>query len=249
MDIELQNLAEAPSGVLIENVQPIVDAGRYALKREAGDRIDITADIVREGHDLLAAVIQYRQRGEDNWRETPMTKGDNDLWSGSITVDTVGAAAYQVFAWPDHFESWRHELAKKVDAGLEVSSELLEGRNIVEETFERAPSDDQEWMESLLDAAQTAGDQPAAAAIMLGSDLAELVHRNANRGHAALSGPYPVYVDRVRARFGAWYSMFPRSAGTIEGQSATFADVEAQLPRIQQMGFNVLYFTPIHPNG
>lgn len=249
MNTDLQSYAEAPSGVLIENVQPVVDCGRYALKREVGDRIDVTADIFREGHDLIAAVIQYRQRGEDTWTESPMTKGDNDAWGGSITVDTVGRAEFQVFAWPDHFESWRHELEKKVAAGLEVSSELLEGRNIVEETFARASDDDREWMEGILDSAQTAGDQPAAAAVMLGDDLAELVHRNANREHAAIAGPYPVYVDRVRARYAAWYSMFPRSAGTVEGQGATFADVENHLLRIKDMGFNVLYFTPIHPIG
>lgn len=246
---DLQSLAEAPSGVLIENVQPVVDGGRYALKREVGDRVDVTADIFREGHDLIAAVIQYRQRGEKQWSEVPMTKGDNDSWFGSFKVTVNGAAEYRVFGWPDHFESWRTELRKKVDAGLEISSELLEGRNIVEETFTRATDDDRQWMEGLLDSAQTAGDQRAAAEIMLDGDLAGLVHRSANREHAAVSGPFPIYVDRVRARFAAWYSMFPRSAGVVEGQSATFKDVEAQLPRIQKMGFNVLYFTPIHPIG
>lgn len=121
---DLQMLDEAPSGVLIENVQPVIDCGRYALKREEGDRIDITADIFREGHDEIAAVIQLKQRGEDDWHEAPMIKGDNDVWSGSITVDTIGAAEFRVMAWPDHFESWRIELRKKVDAGLDVSSEL-----------------------------------------------------------------------------------------------------------------------------
>ena len=247
MDLDLRNLTEAPSGILIENVQPLVDGGRYPLKREVGDRIDITADIFREGHELISAVIQYRQRGDEGWSESPLTLVDNDEWAGSITVDVNGAAEFQVFAWPDHFESWRHEIEKKVGAGLEVSSELLEGHNIVEETLVRASDEDRERMERILDAAQSASTQADATEIMLGSDLSELVHRNANREHAAVAGPYPVYVDRVRARYGAWYSMFPRSAGTVEGQSATFKDVEAHLPRIQKMGFNVLYFTPIHP--
>lgn len=244
---DLSKLQEAPSGVLIENVQPVVDGGRYALKREVGDSVDVTADIFREGHELISAVIQFRQRGEDTWSETRMSLVDNDEWAGAFVVDAIGPAQYRVFAWPNHFESWRSELRKKIDADMDISSELLEGRNIVEETFARASDDDQQWMESLLDAAQTAGDQSAAADIMLQSDLSDLVYRNANRGHAAISGPFPVYVDRVRARYAAWYSMFPRSAGTVEGQSATFKDVAAQLPRIQKMGFNVLYFTPIHP--
>lgn len=247
MNTDLHQLSEAPSGVLIENVQPVVDGGRYAVKREVGDRVDVTADIFREGHELISAVIQYRQRGDTDWSEAPMTRGENDGWFGTFNVDVVGEAHYRVFAWPDHFESWRSELRKKADAGMEVSSELLEGRNIVEETFSVASDDDRQWMESLLDSAQTASDQTQAVEIMLQPDLAELVGRNSHREHAAIAGPYPVYVDRVRARFAAWYSMFPRSAGTAPGQSATFKDVEAQLPRIQKMGFDVLYFTPIHP--
>lgn len=247
MNLDLQSYAEAPSGVLIENVQPIVDCGRYAIKREVGDSVFVTADIFREGHDLIAAVIQYRQRGEEAWSEAPMRFVDNDLWEGTFTVDIVGAATYRVLAWPDHFESWRHELEKKVAAELDVSSELLEGHNLVEEAISRAGVEDAEWMQGILSAACTAGEQAAAVEIMLQPDLAELMHRNAARDHHAVSGPYPVYVDRVRARFAAWYSMFPRSAGTEEGKSATFKDVEAQLPRIQAMGFNVLYFTPIHP--
>ena len=247
MNLDLQSYAEAPSGVLIENVQRTVDCGRYALKREVGDTVDVTADIFREGHDLIAAVIQYRQRGQCEWSEAPLVLVDNDGWAGSFTVDIVGAAEYRILAWPDHFESWRHELEKKVDAGLDVSSELLEGRNFVEESFARASDEDREWMQSILDAAETAVAQTTAAEIMLQDDLASLMYRSAARDHAAIAGPYPIYVDRVRARFAAWYSMFPRSAGSVEGQSGTFKDVEKQLPRIQGMGFNVLYFTPIHP--
>lgn len=249
MSTNLDQYQEAPSGINIENVQPVVDCGRYAIKREVGDSVNVSADIFREGHDLISALIQCRQRGESEWSEVQMHKAHNDDWYGSFIVDVVGPAEYRVFAYPDHFESWRTELRKKVEARLDVESELLEGRNIVEETFDRASEDDVQWMNGLLDAAQTAGDQIAACEIMLGDDLAGLVRRNANRGHAAIAGPYPVYVDRIRARFGAWYSMFPRSAGTEPGKSATFKDVEAQLPRIQAMGFDTLYFTPIHPIG
>jgi starch synthase (maltosyl-transferring) len=130
--------AEAPSGVLIEDVQPTVDCGRYPVKREVGDTVVVSADIFREGHDLIAAVVQYRQHGESGWTESPMTKGDNDRWSGEFTVDVVGPTEFRVFAWPDHFESWRDELKKKVDANLDVTSELLEGFILVEETFTRA---------------------------------------------------------------------------------------------------------------
>lgn len=241
---------DAPSGVLIEDVQPIVDAGRYAIKREVGDSVDVSADIFREGHDKVAAYIQYRQNGEEDWTEVPMEKGDNDRWHGSFVVDVLGPAEFRIFAYPDAFESWRDEVRKKVDAGLDVTSELLEGRNLVSETFNRASDEDRTRMQAILSEEAGIEDQHAQAEILLGAPLQDLVRTNANRGHAATQNvPFPIYVDRVRARYAAWYSMFPRSAGSVEGQGATFQDVIDQLPRIHRMGFDVLYFTPIHPIG
>lgn len=249
MNLDLQTYTEAPSGVLIENVQPTVDGGRYALKREVGDYVEVTADIFREGHDLISAVIQYRQRGEDKWSESPLTLTENDLWVGSFVVNVVGAAEYRVMAWPDHFESWRHELQKKLDVGLDVESEILEGIKFVEETLERSSQQDRAWMRSILDETRAAKSQQLSTEFLLDDELSRRMYENASRDHHAVAGPFPVYVDRVRARYAAWYSMFPRSAGTTVGVSATFKDVEAQLSRIQGMGFNVLYFTPIHPIG
>lgn len=247
---ETLTLHELPSSVLVEDVRPVVDCGRYPVKREVGDSVEVSADIFREGHELIAAVVQYRQNGDTQWAESPMVKGDNDRWSGEFVVDKVGPAQFRVFAWPDHFESWRDELTKKVGADLDVASELLEGYLLVEETFSRASAADAEAMQALLGEARGAADQKTAAKVMLSTAMQELVHRNANREHAATQEePFPVYVDRVEARFAAWYSMFPRSAGTVEGQSGTFRDVIDQLPRLEHMGFNVLYFTPIHPIG
>lgn len=241
---------EAPSGVMIEDVQPTVDCGRYAVKREVGDIVEVSADIFREGHDLIAAVVQYRQNGDETWSEVPMVKGDNDRWTGEFEVDRIGPAAFRVFAYPDIFESWRDEMSKKVAADLDVASELLEGYLIVEETFARASADDETAMQALLERARNAEDQKAAASVILSPELRELVRKNANREHAATQEePFPIYVDRTEARFAAWYEIFPRSAGTVEGQSGTFRDVIDQLPRIEQMGFDVLYFTPIHPIG
>lgn len=250
MGTTLHEMTGAPSSILIEDVQPVIDCGRYAVKREVGDTVAVSADIFREGHDLIAAVVQYRQNGDDEWTEVPMARGDNDRWFGEFTVDTIGSAAFRVFAWPDHFESWRDELTKKVGAGLDIASELLEGYLLVEETFSRASDDDAEAMRALLDNARMSSGQPAAAKVMLSEELQALVRRNANRSHAATQEkPFPIYVDRVAARYAAWYELFPRSSGTVEGQSGTFRDVMDQLPRIQEMGFDVLYFTPIHPIG
>lgn len=250
MTHDVNGINEAPSGVLIENVQPIVDCGRYAVKREVGDTVALSADIFREGHDLIAAVVQYRQNGQHDWTEVVMRKGDNDRWFGEFVVDIVGPAEFRVYAYPDHFESWRDELTKKVGANLDVASELLEGYLFVEETLARASTSDASAMQALLQKARGESDQKAAAKVMLSDELRELVRINANREHAATQDtPFPIYVDRVEARYAAWYELFPRSAGTVEGQSGTFQDVISQLPRIEEMGFNVLYFTPIHPIG
>ena len=239
-----------PSSILIEHVAPTVDCGRYPVKREVGDTVDVSADIFREGHDLIAAVVQYRQNGEEAWHESPMELVDNDQWQGQFRVDVMGPADFNVLAWPDHFETWRDEISKKVEADLDVSSELLEGFHFVEETFTRANDADLDAMNSIVERARTATNQRQAAEVMLGDSLRSLVRKNANRsGSATLEQPLPVYVDRVRARFAAWYELFPRSSGTKENQSATFRDVIDQLPRIEKMGFDVLYFTPIHPIG
>jgi len=239
-----------PSSILIENVTPIVDCGRYPIKREVGDRVDVGVDLFREGHDLIAADVAYRQNGEETWHTTPLVRGDNDRWTASFEVTVVGPAEYTVVAWPDRFESWRDELEKKVAVGLEVSSELLEGYHLVEEMFFRANDADLDTMRALIDASRGAASQQDSARLMLGDDLRHRMRRNANRnGEARLEHSLPVYVDRVRARYASWYELFPRSAGTREGEGATFRDVIDQLPRIQAMGFDVLYFTPIHPIG
>jgi len=242
--------ATPPSSILIEDVAPVVDCGRYPVKREVGDRVEVSADIFREGHDLIAADVRYRQRGEKTWTDVPLIRGDNDRWRGEFTVDVVGPAEFTIEAWPDHFESWRDELAKKAKAGLDVASELLEGFHFVEETFTRAGDADVESMTGIVTAARTAENQAEAVQLMLRDDLSVLMRKHANRtGSATRERPLPIYVDRVRARFAAWYELFPRSAGTRQGESATFRDVIEQLPRIQDMGFDVLYFTPIHPIG
>jgi starch synthase (maltosyl-transferring) len=249
--IDLEHTREAPpSSIQIEDVRPSVNCGRYPAKREVGDIVEVSADLFRDGHDLIAAVVQYRQNGDEVWHETPMRRGDNDRWYGEFHATVIGPAEFSVLAYPDRFETWRDELTKKVVGGLDVSSELLEGFHIVEETFSRASNPDTEAMKAIVDQARTASDQRRAAELMLGTELQEMVRNNANReGAATLDKPLPLYVDRVAARFSAWYELFPRSSGTKEGESATFHDVIAQLPRVQKMGFNVLYFTPIHPIG
>jgi starch synthase (maltosyl-transferring) len=230
--------------VIIENVAPVVDAGRYAVKREIGARVEVSADIFKEGHDTLVAFVRYRPEAEAAWREAPMRFVDNDRWAGEIVVDRLGRWLYTIEALADPFQSWLADLAKRVEAGQDVASELLEGAALVGTAAERASGNDARLLREHATRltrghAETARD-PALAALMA---------RHLDRTAATrLSTEFPIQVDRERARFAAWYEFFPRS-GTTPGQSATFKEAEIQLERIAAMGFDVVYLPPIHPIG
>ena len=230
--------------VVIENVAPAVDGGRYAAKREIGARLEVSADIFKEGHDVLVAFVRYRPETETAWRESPMRFVDNDRWAGEITLDALGRWLFTIEAVADPFQSWLADLAKRVEAGQDVTSELLEGAALVGAAAERAPHDDarllREHATRLTRGSLTIARDP---------ELAVLMARHLDRGHATWAvTEYPVQVDRERARFAAWYEFFPRS-GTVAGRPATFKDAEAELERIAGMGFDVVYLPPIHPIG
>lgn len=241
---------ETPSSILIEAVQPQIDCGRYPVKREVGDILEVTADIFREGHDQLSAVILYKAQGADSWSEVDMAFTDNDRWFGMVPLTRNTRYQYTIQAFPDVYGSWVYEIQKKTGADLDVASEIIEGLEIVGETLSRAGAEDALIIREAVTSAREAKDQAEAVRHLTSDALAAAVHRHRSRKGAAQHEPVlEVVVDRVAARFAAWYSMFPRSAGTVPGVSATFRDVETQLPRIAGMGFDVLYFTPVHPIG
>ncbi len=226
--------------VVIENVQPQVDCGRFPIKRVTGETVAVTADIYADGHDVLAAALLYRTAGDEAWREAPMVFVDNDAWRGSFVVGDPGRYEYTIEAWVDRFGSWRDELSKKAAAGLDVSSELLEGAALLERAGHEAHA-------MVGDAARAQRDRVAAA---LSDEAAAGVAAAGDRtGSTRFDRVLDVIVERVRARFGAWYEMFPRSAGPDPSRSATFDEAQARLPYVASMGFDVLYLPPIHPIG
>jgi starch synthase (maltosyl-transferring) len=247
LDIHSAAMMEAPSSILIEDVSPIVDCGRYPIKREVGDTVEVQADIFREGHERLLAVIQYRPVGDNEWREATMSFFDNDRWTGSFAVDSIGMWEYRIEAFPDVIGSWREEMEKKLAAGAQVESELQEGVLHFQEMLPRMDPPGRQALNDALDRAIQETNRTESLATLDSPSVRSIVEHYRSRSGAAHSSVYQVHVDREQARFAAWYSLFPRSAGTEHDQSATFADVERQLPRIAGMGFDVLYFTPIHP--
>jgi starch synthase (maltosyl-transferring) len=245
-----QTEATSWPSIMIEAVEPEIDGGRWPVKREVGDRMEVSADIFKEGHDILASVLRYRPVTEERWREAPMVPLDNDRWVGHFDLSRNTRYRYSIGAYVNLFESWRREVVKKHEAGERIESELLEGRTLVEETAKQTIGRDRERLLETLNG--WAVDAPAAAqlAIALHADLKALVEQHQERRAWTLyDHELEVVADRERARYGAWYELFPRSQGRTPGRSATFRDCEARLPAIKAMGFDVLYLTPIHPIG
>jgi starch synthase (maltosyl-transferring) len=223
-----------------------VDDGRFPVKRTVGERVVVSADVFADGHDVLAAVVLYRRADSNVWRETPMAPLGNDRWQGQFVVDTLGEYEYTVEGWVDRFASWRHELSAKIGAGQDVSSELLEGGRIVQ-GLKSGGKSLKRTAAVLADVTLPIGERKTAA---LSAELAEAMAASPDRSRATrYDRILGVTVERERARFGAWYEMFPRSAGTDPSRSATFDEAAALLAYVKAMGFDVLYLPPIHPIG
>ena len=238
--------------VVIEAVGPAVDGGRFAIKRCLGDRLVVEADVFCDGHDRIACVLCWRPEDTADWRETPMTALANNRWRGDFVVDRLGAYRYTVIAWVDHFLTWRAELAQRVDpADILVSLQL--GAELVNQAALRATGADRMALDAHAAALRQASAAEDGRSLGLAPDLAELAGRYADRRLATAYQPQlAVWVDRVRARCGAWYELFPRSC--LEGVAAadghgTFASCARRLPYVAAMGFDVVYLPPIHPIG
>ena len=204
-----------PPRIQIERVWPQLDCGRYPVKKTLGEPVDVWADIFRDGHEVLRAAVRFRRTGARRWREAPMQQVESDRWTGVFEPDALGLWEFTVAAWTDRWASWRWELERKANAGQEdLAGELSEGMALL--------GREGLTVEEALDPALAPGLPP---------------------GHATtLAAPLAVDVDRLLARVGAWYELFPRSWGGFTG-------VEKVLPQLAELGFDVLYFPPIHPIG
>ncbi|WP_332742186.1 alpha-1,4-glucan--maltose-1-phosphate maltosyltransferase [Hydrogenophaga sp.] len=240
--------------VVIEDVQPAVDGGRFPIKRIAGDEVVVEADCFADGHDVVACMLKWRSAGSA-WLSTPMQPLVNDRWRASFVVDALGTWEYAVCAWVDPFQSWRHDFTRRVDID-DVRIAAATGARLIEECAARSDHKAdtallRDWARELaqraadpkadVDALKAVGDDEARAAVAC---------RHPDLRHAFTHPQrFPVTVERERARFSAWYEFFPRSASEDATRHGTFADCEAWLPYVKRMGFDVLYFPPIHPIG
>jgi starch synthase (maltosyl-transferring) len=239
--------------IVIERVRPEIDAGRFPAKRVLGEACVVSADIFKDGHDQLAARVRYRGPGEGEWSYVVMVyDSDADRWAGAFVLDRIGEWRFTVEAWTDAFATWRSALEKKVAAKQDVDVELLEGGAIVERAARACK--DRVARASLTQAATALRDTTAAGPdrtrAALDPALVALITLHPSRDDLTeYSRQLLVTVDGVRAAFAAWYEMFPRSQSGDPKRHGTFADAERQLPRIAQLGFDVVYLPPIHPIG
>ena len=241
--------AELRRTVVIENVAPTVDGGRYPLKRAVGAVLEVSADIFKEGHDVLVAFLQYRRLDETDWRETPMHHLDNDRWGGAFTLEQNARYVYTLEALADPFRSWLADLGKRVDAAQDVASELKEGAALVRAAARRARGEQRAALEAYVRRLARTPAQADGVAIARDARLMHLMDAHLDRTAATRAArEFEVVADRERARFAAWYEFFPRSCGE-PGRHGTFKDAEAQLARAAAMGFDVVYLPPIHPIG
>ena len=242
--------------VIIEAVRPQVDGGRFFIKRTEGEDVTVTADAFADGHEMLRVVLRWRhvpfgrKARPGRWIEQDMRPAGNDEWTATFEVSSSGWWEYTVQAWVDRFATWRDELRKKHDAGLDVGSELLEGAALIREAAQSAPAGLAARLRPLPEELAGETGQQSRVAIALADDLAADMAAADARPHAVVSAPVlRVRAERVRARYGAWYEMFPRSYTPDASRSATFAEAAMRLPAIAAMGFDIVYLPPIHPIG
>lgn len=237
--------------VVIENITPRVDCGRFPIKRATGEKVVVEADIFADGHDAVAAMMMYRHDSSAEWHRVPMKALGNDRFRAEFTAQSLGSYRYTVTAWVDHLESWRRGLMKKYQAGQDINLDMQTGSLLAAAMAERARGTDatrlREWAAAIVDRQR---DLEARVALSQTPAIRDLEQRYPDPDIVLTwDAPFEVTVDRERARFSSWYEMFPRSAAAEPGKHGTFADVEKLLPYVASMGFDVLYLPPIHPIG
>ena len=235
--------------VVIDYVYPKINDGNFYIKRVVNEIVSVNAHVLVDGHDVIAASVLYKHEKEKHWHEARMHHVVNDEWNASFTVTKQGYYTYKVQGWVDYALNWQHGIKRKIDDNQHVKSELLEGVQFVKEVIDNHPSCDKAYLEHLH---HIFGNEPSydeAIKEACSDKLHDIFVKYPQKKLVNTSKDYLVYVDRLKARFSTWYEFFPRSAAEQEGQHGTFKDCERLLPRIAKMGFDTLYFPPIHPIG
>ncbi len=235
--------------IMIEKVSPQIDGGLFPIKRIAGERVVVRANVFADGHDEVRADLLYRSKDEHDWHETPMKALGNDAWIGSFAVTEEKEYLYTIRGYVCEFSSWCHDLKKRVDAKRDVTIDLQIGSALLKDAATRAKGNDQKklltWAEDLLKT-----DHTSAVKLALSAELYRFMDEHLDLEKSVIyAQELKVDVERPRAGFSSWYEFFPRSWGTKPGVHGTFKEAARILPEISRMGFDIVYLPPIHPIG
>ena len=246
--------AAAEPRIVIENLSPGVAGGSFAVKRVVGDRVEVTADIYTDGHEKVGAELLWRAETDSTWQAVAMLEEGNDVWSAAFTLPRMGRHEFTVEAWDDRFGYYREGLVKKVVAGVAAPVDFLEGRAFLERALKRADTAQAAVLKAALAELADSEEDAECADILAAPALAKVMYALDPRHHRTAHLPQPIDAERIEARFSAWYELFPRSMVPVPGagekpRHGTLRDVIDHLPRVAAMGFDTLYFPPIHPIG
>ena len=235
--------------IVIENVLPQIDGGAYYIKRIVGQNISVTADVFSDGHDIVEVCVKFKHENDKNWQEVRMAPMVNDQWSASFKVEKQGIYSYFVEGWVDYALNWQHGTERKIQDNQYVKSELLEGAEYVNTVLKFANDSEKSYLIKIADYFTNESEYENAIKEALSNELKQIFKKYPIRFLENKSSELKVYVDRKKALFSTWYEFFPRSASPEVGKHGTFKDCERLLPRVASMGFDTLYFPPIHPIG
>ncbi len=236
--------------VVIEGISPEVDGGRFPAKRCVADQVRVEADVFTDGHDSIAAAIVVHREGSSEWTEIPMQFLTNDRWTASFRVKEVGRYGFKVLGWVDHFETWRRDLLKRIQAESDAPVDYLIGADLTEAAGKRASGTDALWLRGRAEELRSGAAPKDLRTIATDPVLHEIALHYPDKRFATESDrEVMIVVDPPHARFSAWYEFFPRSTAPDPGKHGTFLDCENRLPYVADMGFSVVYMPPIHPIG
>src|SRR6187402_828942 len=235
--------------IIIENVLPQLNGGSFAIKRIVGQKVFVTAEVFSDGHDVVECCVKFKHESENNWNEVRMAHIQNDEWSAEFQVDKQGKYTYFVEGWVDYALNWQHGTERKINDNQYVKSELLEGAEYVQAILNTVDGSENEYLNRLNYYFTTEYEYDNAVRETQSEELIRIFKKYPIRFLENKSIDLEIYVDRKKALFSTWYEFFPRSASTEDGKHGTFKDCERLLPRVAAMGFDTLYFPPIHPIG
>ena len=234
--------------VIIESVLPCVNGGDYPVRRFPGESVDLDVYAYADGHDVLTVIARYKHEKAKRWEIAPLEQKWNDEWLGSFKTEKEGCYLYRIFAWVDHYKSWKKGLIKKKEAGQDLSVEYKIGEKLLRDAASRAKGDEAKFLNKHADILARRGDEAYEASLDEKLEFVASMYPDPELV-SEYERELKVRVERKLAGFSAWYEIFPRSCSDDISRHGTFADTEKKLPEIKELGFNVVYFPPVHPVG